>query len=257
MTLGDPATVLVTGAASGIGAAVTDLLAVRGTPLVLVDRARSGLDAAVARARQLGSRAVTGHAVDVSEPRAMAEVFDRAADTSGGLQGVVSAAGVLRPGGLAEVTDEAWAEHLAVNATGVLNCLRGAARHVRDGGSVVVVSSNAARVPRTGMVAYAASKAAASAATRCAGLELAARRVRCNVVEPGSTDTPMQAALWPDREAGRRAALEGDPGAYRVGIPLGRVAEPVDVAETVAFLLSDAARHVTLQQLFVDGGASL
>ena len=250
-------TVLVTGAASGIGAAVSDLLASAGTSLHLLDRDEHGARATVRRALELGAPSARAHVVDVSDPTAVARAFEQAAADRGGLDGVVSAAGVLRPGGLTEVTDDAWTEHLAVNAGGVLHVLRGAAEHVVDGGSVVVVSSNAARVPRTGMIAYAASKAAASAATRCAGLELAARGVRCNVVEPGSTDTPMQAALWPDREAGRRAALEGDPASYRVGIPLGRVADPTDVAHTVAFLLSDAARHVTLQQLFVDGGASL
>ena len=108
-----------------------------------------------------------------------------------------------------------------------------------------------------GMLAYAASKAATSALARCAGLELAARGIRCNVVEPGSTDTPMLHSLWPDEETGLAGTLRGNPDAYRVGIPLGRLAHPGDVAEVVAFLLSDAARHVTLQQLYVDGGASL
>jgi 2,3-dihydro-2,3-dihydroxybenzoate dehydrogenase len=107
------------------------------------------------------------------------------------------------------------------------------------------------------MLAYAASKAATSALARCAGLELAARGIRCNVVEPGSTDTAMQRDLWADPQVGRRTALKGDPSTYRVGIPLGRIADPDDVAEVVCFLLSDAARHVTLQQLYVDGGASL
>lgn len=257
MTLGPPTTTLVTGAASGIGAAVSDLLAAGGTSLVLLDRDRDSLEATAMRALELGAPTALARTADVADPAAVADVFAEAGALPGGLSGVVSAAGILRPGGLADVSDESWDEHLAVNATGVLHVLRGAGEHVVDGGSVVVVSSNAARVPRTGMIAYAASKAAASAATRCAGLELAARGVRCNVVEPGSTDTPMQAALWPDRAAGRRAALEGDPSTYRVGIPLGRVADPLDVAHTVAFLLSDAARHVTLQQLFVDGGASL
>ena len=77
-----------------------------------------------------------------------------------------------------------------------------------------------------------------------------------NVVEPGSTDTPMLHSLWPDEETGLAGTLRGNPDAYRVGIPLGRLAHPGDVAEVVAFLLSDAARHVTLQQLYVDGGAS-
>ena len=169
---------------------------------------------------------------------------------------MVSAAGTLTPGSLADTTDTDFARHLAVNAGGAFHCLRGADLHVRDGGSVVVVSSNAARVPRTGMLGYTASKGAASALTRAAGLELAARGVRCNVVEPGSTDTPMQQTLWGDADGARRA-VEGDPAAYRVGIPLGRIADADDAAATICFLLSPAARQVTLQQVAVDGGASL
>lgn len=67
----------------------------------------------------------------------------------------------------------------------------------------------------------------------------------------------MQRDLWPDPERGRRAAIDGDPASYRVGIPLGRIADAADVAHVVVFLLSPGARHVTLQQIFVDGGASL
>lgn len=249
--------VLVTGAASGIGRAVALELAAADRPLVLLDRDAVGLDRTADDVAQAGARDVLPLAVDVSDSAAMAAAFEKAAGSHGALAGVVSAAGILVPGGVDEVTDDDWQRHLAINTGGVLHCLRGASRHVRDDGAVVVVSSNAARVPRTGMLAYTASKAAASAVTRAAGLELAARGIRCNVVEPGSTDTPMQRDLWADPELGASRALAGDPASYRIGIPLGRIADPADVAGVVAFLLSDAARHVTLQQLFVDGGASL
>ncbi|WP_110207175.1 SDR family oxidoreductase [Nocardioides daejeonensis] len=244
--------VLVTGAASGIGRATARLLRAADLPVALVDREPSGMAAAAAA----GSDCL--HLTcDVADSTGMGAAFEEATGAFGPLAGVVSAAGTLIPGGLEDTTDDDFATHLAVNARGTLNALRGAHRHVRDGGAVVVVSSNAARVPRTGMLAYAASKGAASALARAAGLELATRGVRCNVVEPGSTDTPMQRALWPDAEAGLRSALHGDPAQFRVGIPLGRIADPGDVAATICFLLSPAARHLTLQQLFVDGGASL
>lgn len=242
--MNDP--VLVTGAASGIGRAVAEGLVAAGRPVVAVDRDAAGL---------AGLDAVPVVA-DVGDRAQMERAFALAA-VDGPLAGVVSAAGILVPGGIDDVATDDWERHLAVNAGGVLHCLQGASRHVRDGGAVVVVGSNAARVPRIGMVAYAASKAAAAAATRTAGLELAARGVRCNVVEPGSTDTPMQRSLWPDPEDGLVRAVSGDPSTYRAGIPLGRIAAPEDVASVVTFLLSDGARHVTLQQMFVDGGASL
>jgi len=85
---------------------------------------------------------------------------------------------------------------------------------------------------------------------------LARSGVRCNIVSPGSTDTAMQRQLWADEDAPRRV-IDGDPDTYRVGIPLGRIAAPADVAEAVAFLVSDRARHITLHDLYVDGGATL
>ncbi|MQA98651.1 MAG: SDR family oxidoreductase, partial [Streptosporangiales bacterium] len=121
------------------------------------------------------------------------------------------------------------------------------------------VASNAGGVPRSGMAAYAASKAAAAQFTRCLGLEVGAYGIRCNIVAPGSTDTPMLRSLWPDPEdpAGAAGTIDGDPSAYRVGIPLRRIATPEDVAAAVAFLVSPHSRHITLQELYVDGGAAL
>jgi 2,3-dihydro-2,3-dihydroxybenzoate dehydrogenase len=249
--------VLVTGAASGIGRAIVLRLAVQGRSLALLDRNPDALLDVARLARVQGAPEVVSHVVDVSDRAAMTTAVSAAADELGPLHGLVSAAGILEPGGLADLTAASWERHLAVNTTGVLHLLQLGAPALVDGGAIVVISSNAARVPRTGMLAYAASKAATSALARCAGLELAARGIRCNVVEPGSTDTAMQRDLWPDPVAGRRAAVEGSADEFRVGIPLGRIAQPDDVAEVAAFLLSDGARQVTLQQLFVDGGASL
>lgn len=248
---------MVTGAASGIGAETSRALARGGARVVLLDRDDVGLQRTLADLRSIGSVDSSAHVVDVADSVAMRRIFAWAASSSGGIDQIVCAAGVLRPGTLDEVSDDDFDLHLRVNAGGTLHCLRAASTHLAPGGAVVVVSSNAARVPRTGMVAYAASKGAVSAMTRAAGLELAGRGIRCNVVEPGSTDTPMQRDLWSDPDEGRLTALAGDLDQHRIGIPLGRMGDPRDVAALVVFLLSDAARHVTLQQIFVDGGASL
>jgi 2,3-dihydro-2,3-dihydroxybenzoate dehydrogenase len=126
----------------------------------------------------------------------------------------------------------------------------------RGRGTIVTVGSNVTGVVRHGMGAYAASKAAATMLTKCLGLELAEHGVRCNVVSPGSTDTPMQRAMWHDGD-GAQAVIQGTPRTYRVGIPLRRLAEPRDVAEAVVLLVSDRSRHITMQELYVDGGATL
>jgi 2,3-dihydro-2,3-dihydroxybenzoate dehydrogenase len=101
------------------------------------------------------------------------------------------------------------------------------------------------------MAAYAASKAAAAHFTKCLGLELASSGIRCNVVSPGTTDTRMLRGL------DASSTVPGQPELFKVGIPLGRIADPCDIAAAVRFLASDQARHITMHDLYVDGGASL
>ncbi|MFO6451386.1 MULTISPECIES: SDR family oxidoreductase [unclassified Aeromicrobium] len=243
---------VVTGAASGIGRAIAHRLGAAGWSLGLIDVDADGL---AETAEGLGP--VHTEVADVRSAEDVDHAVAAAAQALGPVDGLACAAGVLVPGGLRDTRPSDWQQHFDVNTTGILHCLQAVEPRLRDGAAVAVVGSNAARVPRTGMLAYSASKAATAALVRAAGLELAARGIRCNVVEPGSTDTAMQRDLWPDPAAGRRAALDGDPASFRVGIPLGRIAVPDDVAALVEFLLSPEARHITLQQIHVDGGASL
>ncbi|MFJ4767698.1 2,3-dihydro-2,3-dihydroxybenzoate dehydrogenase [Streptomyces uncialis] len=245
---------LVTGAARGIGAAVVDGLVREGATVAAVDIDADGLTDLAERS---GGRVVPFTA-DVADPAAVADVVDRTERDIGPIVTGVSVAGILRPGPLCETTDEDWADTFSVNTTGAFLVLRELARRMvpRGRGSLVTVGSNAAGVPRTGMGAYAASKAATTMLTRCLGLEVARHGIRCNVVSPGSTDTPMQRLLWTDEDALDRV-IAGTPEQFRVGIPLGRIAEPADIADAVLFLVSDRARHITMQNLFVDGGATL
>lgn len=238
---------LVTGGARGIGAAVVDGLVGAGAIVAAVDLiegpSRDG---------------VTSFVADVGDPAAVARVVDEVERELGPIGIGASVAGVLKPGSVCETSDEDWAATFAVNATGVFTVLREISRRMlpRRSGVLVTVGSNAAGVPRAGMAAYAASKAAATMLTRCLGLELAGSGIRCNIVSPGSTDTEMQRLLWTD-ENGADRVIAGNPEQYRVGIPLGRIAEPADIADAVLFLASDRARHITMQNLYVDGGATL
>lgn len=253
------ANAIVTGAAGGIGSAVVRRLLAAGSRVAVVDADGEGLAAlrdGLPPEQRDRTLAVTG---DLTRPETIDGALHAMEEQFGPVTALTHAAGILHPAPVQQVRLEDWHAQLAVNATAVLLSLQavGGAMKRHGGGAIVVVGSNAARVPRTGMAAYAASKAAAAQLVRVAGLELAPFGVRCNVVEPGSTDTAMQRDLWPDQQAGERAALLGDPESWRIGIPLGRIAAPGDVAEVVAFLLSDQARHVTMQRLLVDGGASL
>ncbi|MFE6780602.1 2,3-dihydro-2,3-dihydroxybenzoate dehydrogenase [Streptomyces sp. NPDC057702] len=246
---------LVTGAGQGIGEAVARALADRGARVAALDRSAEGV---TALEKEYGAPRVGAYTADVTDSAAVDSVVADVEGAVGPIDILVNVAGVLRPAPVADLTDQDWSETFAVNTTGVFHTCRAVTRHMseRRRGSVVTVGSNAAGVPRTSMAAYAASKAAATMFTKCLGLELARSGVRCNVVSPGSTDTAMQRQLWTDPQAPLRV-IDGDPTSYRVGIPLGRIAEPADIAEAVAFLVSDRARHITMHDLYVDGGATL
>ncbi|GAA2267794.1 2,3-dihydro-2,3-dihydroxybenzoate dehydrogenase [Streptomyces amakusaensis] len=249
---------LVTGAAGGIGEAIVRTLAERGAHVAAVDRDADALHDIVGKltADGLRAEAFPCDVTSVGEVEALADTVER---RLGPIDYLVNAAGVLRLGEATALTDEDWSLTFAVNTTGVFHVSRAVVGRMVTrgaGGAVVTVASNAADTPRTGMAAYAASKAATTMYTKCLGLEVAKHGIRCNLVAPGSTATPMLTSMWTD-ESGERGSIEGIPSDYRVGIPLGKLATPSDVADSVAFLLSDQASHITLHALTVDGGAAL
>lgn len=202
---------------------------------------------------------------DISEEDEVTELFHQIS-SHGLLARVIHVAGVFTNKELVETESPDFDRIMGVNARGGFFLLREAARLFRDqtprygretDRSITVVASNASGTPRWGMSAYGASKAALSQLTRTAGLELAQYGVRCNVLCPGATETSMQRAFWgADPKAGRERSVRGDLAIGRLGIPLGRMGSPGDVASAAVFLASPAARYVNLQELYVDGGAT-
>ncbi|MGW8765241.1 SDR family oxidoreductase [Streptomyces sp. NPDC055815] len=251
------ASVIVTGAAGGIGRAVAEAFASADARVVLwdVDERVHAVAAEIQERRAAKAYAVCA---DITDRAAVREAFDLSESAAGDVSVVVHAAGRLATGPALEAAEEAWERCLSTNATGTMLVASEAARRMtsRGHGAITVISSNAASTPRVGMSAYAASKAAASAFVRCLGLEVAGRGVRCNLVSPGSTDTAMLHQSWTGT-ADLDSTIAGDPTAYRLGIPLRRVAQPQDIADAALFLSSTAARHITLHDLRVDGGATL
>jgi 2,3-dihydro-2,3-dihydroxybenzoate dehydrogenase len=249
--------VVVTGASGGIGRAVARRLGEQGARIAAIDRNIQRLESVVDELQASGYH-VAAFAADITVRSDVDAVIDKVESQLGPIDYLVNVAGVLRLAPALELSDEDWAATFAVNTNGVFYTSQAVANRMvsRKSGAIVTVASNAAGVPRVGMAAYGASKAAAIAFTKSLALELAKHGIRCNVVAPGSTDTDMLRCLWTD-ESGPRHTIQGNLDQFRVGIPLGKLAQPSDVANAVLFLLSDQASHITMHSLYVDGGAAL
>ena len=248
---------VVTGAAGGIGAAVVRALADEGAHVAAFDLDGEAAERLAASITSPDVR-VRGGRLDVTDSRAVEAAITAVEKDWGPIDCLANVAGVLSTTLVVDTDDETCTHVFDVNARGVFNVSRAVARRMapRRRGAIVTVSSNAAGAPRYGMAAYAASKAAATMFTRCLGLELARSGIRCNIVAPGSTLTPMQTGMWPEG-FGEADVVAGSPDTFKVGIPLGRLATPEDVADAVVFLLSERAAHITMADLYVDGGATL
>lgn len=242
-------TVWVTGAARGIGHAIASRFAESGGQVI-------GFDKAFAEAT--APYPFQCMEIDLAQGGEVEEACETLFAKGLAADILISAAGVLHMGAIDQLPPGRWQDMFDVNVSAVFHLLRASIPQFQEkrAGSVVAVASNAAHVPRVEMAGYAASKAALVSLVRCAGLELAAFGVRCNIVSPGSTDTAMQRMLWAD-ESGEAATIAGFPGQFKLGIPLGRIARPEDIAEAVAFMASEQARHITMQDIVVDGGATL
>ncbi len=241
---------LVTGAAGGIGRSLVESLLASGSIVVATD--------CIPLEDDLSSPKLHRWVLDVARSDDVDRLVSRVEQEVGPIEIGVNVAGVLETGLVTETDDAAWRRVFSVNVDGVFHVSRALARVMkpRRRGAIVTVSSNAAGIPRHSMAAYAASKAASTMFTRCLGLELAEYSIRCNIVAPGSTLTPMQTGMWSD-PSGEQRVIDGFPEVYKTGIPLRKLATPEDVANAVLFLLSDQSGHVTMSDLYVDGGATL
>jgi 3-oxoacyl-[acyl-carrier protein] reductase len=196
----------------------------------------------VKQIEQGGGRAVAVQA-DLGTVAGVRAMFAEALTHLGHLDVLVNNAGVIVPGPIGQMTEEDYERTFAVNARGVFFALQEAARSLSDGGRVVSVSSvNTAFSPPTA-AAYSGSKAALEQFTRTAAKELGGRGITVNAVSPGATDTDMFAAAPPER---REQAKHMS--------PFGRLGEPADIADVVAFLVSEQARWITGQIVPVNGG---
>lgn len=249
-------TVIVTGATQGIGKGIALALRGEGRRVIAIGRSATGLE----RLRQEagGDGLVVTEAMDIADTDRFQTCLGRWIADFGAIDGLVNAAGVLEPGRLLDTPRDGLRRVVGTNFLATLELTLPVARQMADQrrGSIVTIGSNSGSTPRVGLGSYPASKAAVIHAMKCLGLELADYGVRCNIVSPGSTNTEMQRQTQA-ATSGLDGILNGDPRTWRLGIPLRRMAEVGDVADLVLFLLSDRARHITMENIVIDGGATL
>jgi NAD(P)-dependent dehydrogenase (short-subunit alcohol dehydrogenase family) len=236
--------VVVTGASRGIGRAIAVRLGIEGARLTLMARDRARCEET---AEAVGGAEV--QTVDIRDRAAVDAAFAAAAEAQGPLFGLVAVSGLGGPNEAGE--GDRFEELVATNLVGTYWCLRAAERHLVDAGRLVVLASILARIAVPGYTGYSASKAGLLGLVRSLAAELAPRRVQVNAVLPGWVDTDM---AWRGLDA-MPGTREDAYGAAMREVPLGRMAQPEEIAGTVAWLLSDDSTGVTGQAIDHNGGA--
>lgn len=239
---------LVTGASRGIGRAVASGLAADGFDLALVYAGNADAAADAVAACEAAGATARAYRCDVSNTDEVKATVDAVLADFGSVWALVNNAGITRDTLLARMKDEDFARVLDVNLTGAFNMMRALTRPLmrQRGGRIVSMSSVVGLMGNAGQANYAASKAGLIGLTKSVARELAPRGVTVNAVAPGFVRTDMTAAL-PQQVVER----------YEGQIPLGRLADPEEVAGVVRFLVSDAAAYVTGEVIRVDGGMAM
>jgi len=239
---------IVTGSAGGIGAACIEALSINGASVVIHYHSRKAeAQALVAKIEARGGKAIAV-AGDLTDPPVAGQVVAAAVAAFGKVDILVNNSGAMTLGTLAEITPEMLLGQFQINAFAVVYMMQAALPHFpAEGGAIINITTNLTHAAMRGAVAYSAAKAAVENMTVGFFKELAPRRITVNAVAPGATRTAMTAArMTPESEKMLSART-----------PFGRMGEPDDIADVVAFLASPAARWVTGQSILVDGGFTL
>lgn len=246
-------TIVVTGAAQGIGRAIATLCHDLGASVILVDRNAEILSAT---AGEISSDRVLSVAGDVTDEAFARDCIERAIEQFGAVHGLVNNAGVTRPALLEKMTRADWDAVLGVNLTGCFVMTQAVGRHMVERakasrpepagstGSIVNISSTGAKRGAFGQANYSSAKAGLFGLTMTTAVEWAKHGIRCNSVGFGTVITAMTEVLRSEKFAAQTLAR----------IPLGRYAEPEEAANLVAFLLSNAANYITGENMTVSGG---
>lgn len=249
-------TVLVTGAGSGIGRVTAELFAQKGAKVAVGDINADNAETTVQGIRQAGGEAMAV-TVDVTQRAQIDQAVDAVRQAYGPIGILVNNAGIAhRSTSMMDADADIWQRILSTNLKSVLMCSQAVVPHMieRGGGRIVNTASTASKVPRLDIGPYCVSKAGVLHLTRCLAMELAQHHIAVNAIGPGSVVTNLRensgVAVG---EARRDEQLNGNMEMFRIGIPLGRLGQPIDQAHAVVFLASDEAEYISGQCLFVDG----
>jgi NAD(P)-dependent dehydrogenase (short-subunit alcohol dehydrogenase family) len=240
---------IVTGAASGIGRAIALALSDLGARVAIADKAGDEAKKVAREINAAGGRAVAIK-TDVTKTRDIQRMVQEVIDKFGRIDILVNNAGVISRQSFVDMTEADFDKTLDINLKGVVLCSQAAAKHMiaQKSGKIVNMGSSFSSRGSVcnlsgGGADYCASKAGVQALTRVLAMELGPCGINVNAVAPGIVNTPMHKGLWEVAEV-----------YYANSVPLGRLAEPEDIADVVAFLATDAARYVTGQTIHVNGG---
>jgi meso-butanediol dehydrogenase/(S,S)-butanediol dehydrogenase/diacetyl reductase len=252
--------VVITGAAQGIGAGIAHRLAAEGASVVIGDLNVEGAEGV---AKEIGGKgfSAAAHRVDVGYRESIRELLDFAVSRFGSVDVMFNNAGFNKPEPFLEITEEMWNRIITVNGLGVLMGTQEAARQMirqGHGGKIINTASIASRQGYPSFVPYCASKFAVIAITQGAARALAEHGIRVNAFAPGVVDTPLWAQLDKDLMA---IGDSSEPGQamedFSAGILVGRPAQPDDISGTALFLASEDSDYMTGQVVMIDGGMVL
>lgn len=240
--------IAITGAGRGIGQEIARAFAAEGARVVLISRSESSCGAAAEEINKLFPASCTAYAVDVASHDAVQELAKRIGDEIGAVNVLVNNAGVTRDGLLMRMKEEDWDTVLDTNLKGAFNTVKAFMRPLMKGENsrIINIASVIGLIGNAGQANYSASKAGLIGFTKAVARELAGRAVTCNAIAPGFITTDMTDEL-PENV---KQAVIGK-------IPLGSFGNTEDIAKTVLFLASPAARYITGQVIAVDGGMTM
>lgn len=237
--------VLVTGAGTGLGKAIAIELCKNDFEVVLHYRSsKSGIEDALSRINELGKKA-TSLCFDITNRAQCKQILEQDIEQNGSYYGIVCNAGITKDAAFPMMTDDDWDSVVRTNIDGFYNVVKPCIMPMiaaHEGGRIIAISSVSGIMGNRGQVNYSASKAALIGAVKALALEVAKRNITVNAVAPGLIDTQMTEL----DETVKKEILKM--------IPLKRMGKPQDVADTVAFLMSDKANYITRQVISVNGG---